>query len=182
MLQTLVRPARAFESLRDLERSSPGGAAMALLGMLWGLLCFLLWSSGRSPHAILLPIPPRDYYLWQGLLMLPIVTAQWWVFSEFAHRLARGEGSEAATRSALGYAYAAPMLVHVGVEMLVYLLVGFDALSLVARISLPVAALWVWVLSAIALKIVHRVGTGRAVLASFAGLLVQALAGALILR
>lgn len=182
MLSTLVRPRRAFESLRTMDESGPGGAAIAVLGMLWGLLCFLLWSSGREPHAILLPIPPRDYYLAQGLLMLPIVTAQWWVFSEIAHRLARGEGSEAATRTALGFAYAAPMLVHVGVELLVYLLVGFDELSLVARFSLPIASLWVWALSAMALEIIHRVSRRRAVLASLAGLLVSGLAGALLLR
>jgi hypothetical protein len=42
--------------------------------------------------------------------------------------------------------------------------------------------LWVWALSAIALKIVHHASWPRAIGASFAGLFVQALAGSLVLR
>lgn len=182
LLGTLVRPQRTFESLATQTKSSPGAAAMALLGMLWGLLCFLLWSARIEAPAVLLPIPAREYYLWQGLLMLPIVTGLWWIFGEIAHRLAHGEGSEPATRTALGFAYALPMMVHVLVEILLYLISGHDALADVARVSLPLAAIWVWVLSALALRAVHRVSTGRAIFASFAGLLAQAVAGALVLR
>lgn len=178
----LVRPRRTLEALVVQRSARPGASAIAVLGMFWGLLSLLLWSSGRAPHAILVPVEPRQYYLWQGLLMLPILTGLWWLFTEISHRLAAGEGKEPGVRTALGFAYALPMLVHVGVEMLAYLLLGFDRLAEVARISLPLAALWTWALSSLALKVGHRCSSPRAVGAAFAGLLVQALAGGLVLR
>ena len=178
---TLLRPRRTFAALREQTSARSGASAIASLGMLWGLLCFLLWSSGRSPHAILLPIAPRHYYLLQGLIMLPVLTALWWLFSEVSHRLA-GDGPEAGTRAALGFAYAVPMTLHVGVEMLAYLLLGFERLALVAMISLPLASLWVWGLSALALRELHRTTWPRAIGAAFAGLAVQAAAGSLLLR
>ncbi|MCA9605962.1 MAG: hypothetical protein KC619_10230 [Myxococcales bacterium] len=181
LLGTLTRPARTFLELAELRSSKHGAAAIALLGTFWGLLSFLLWSSGRPPHAIWLPVDPRQYYLWQGLLMLPLLTGLWWIFSEIAHRLA-GPGPEAGTRNALGFAYAVPMLVHVAAEMIVYLVVGLDRLPLIAAISLPLASLWVWVLAALALRVLHRASWPRAFAASFVGLFVQAAAGALVLR
>ncbi len=181
LVGTLTRPARTFAQLDELSSSRHGAAAMALLGMFWGLFSFLLWSSGREPHAVLLPIPAGEYYLVQGLAMLPLVTGLWWIFSEIAHRLA-GPGPEAGTRAALGFAYAVPMLVHVAAELLVYLVAGFDRLAPIAMISLPLASLWVWGLAALALRVLHRASWPRALAASFAGLFVQAAAGALVLR
>lgn len=181
LIGTLTRPARTFVELAELRSSKHGAAAIALLGTFWGLLSFLLWSSGRAPHAIWVPVDPRHYYLLQGLAMLPLLTALWWIFSEIAHRLA-GPGPEAGTRAALGFAYAVPMLAHVGAEMLVYLIAGWDRLALVAAISLPAASLWVWALAALALRVLHRASWPRAILASFVGLAVQAAAGALVLR
>lgn len=181
LMGTLTRPARTFLGLAESRSSKHGAAAVALLGMFWGLLSFLLWSSGRPPHGIWLSVDPQQYYLWQGLLMLPVLTALWWIFSEIAHRLA-GPGPEAGTRNALGFAYAVPMLVHVAVEMTVYLLVGWDRLPIAAAISLPAASLWVWALAALALRVLHRASWPRAIAASFLGLAVQAAAGALVLR
>ncbi len=178
---TLVHPRRTFAALGGQTSARPGASAIAVLGMLWGLFSFLLWSSGRTPPAILLPIPSHHYYLLQGLIMLPLVTALWWLFSEVSHRLA-GAGSEAATRTALGFAYTVPMTIHVVVEMLVYLLSGFEGLTIVSMVSLPLASLWVWGLSSLALRELHRASWPRAVGAAFVGLLVQALAGSLILR
>lgn len=179
---TLVRPKRTFEGLANRTSSKPGASAIAVLGMFWGLFALLLWTSGRTPHAILVPIPAELYYLAEGLLMLPILTGLWWVFGEVAHRVAGGAGSEPAVRTALGFAYAVPMMVHIGVEMLAYLFFGFDRLADVSKISLPLASLWVLALSALALRVLHRVSRGRAILAALAGLLVQAIAGALVLR
>ena len=181
LLGTLARPAATFRGLAG-ARARDGAAAIALLGIFWGLFSFLLWSSGRSPHAVLLPIPLRDYYLVQGLVMLPVLTGLYWIYSELAYRLAGARGPEPGVRAALGYAYALPMLVHVGLESAVYLLVGFESLALVAALSLPLASLWVWALSARALRELSGASWPRAIGAAFAGLFVQAAAGALVLR
>jgi len=177
---TLLRPRRTFGQLASVQSARHGAAAIALLGVAWGLLCALLWSSGRAPHAVLLPVPPHAYYLFQALITIPVLLALWWLFAALAGRLAGGVTP--ATRTALGFAYAVPMLAHVAVEGVGYLLLGFDALALIAAISLPAASLWVWALSAVALKELHGCGWGRAVGASFAGLLVQAALGSVVLR
>ena len=46
----------------------------------------------------------------------------------------------------------------------------------------PAASLAVWVLSSLALRVAHRTSWSASVGAAFAGLLVQALLGALVLR
>ena len=177
---TLIRPRSTFASMAACTSSRSGGAAVAVLGMLWGLLCLLLWSSHRAPHAVLLPIAPENYYLLQGLFMLPILTGLWWVFSEITHRLAGG-GLESPVRTALGFAYAAPMSLHVSAELLAHLLLP-DRLALVAAITLPLASLAVWALSALAVHTLLGTRWPRAIASAGAGLFVQALAGGLVLR
>lgn len=185
LIGVLVRPRSTFAALTAQSTARPGASAIALLGIFWTALSVLLWNAGRAPRFVLLPIDPELYYLVQGVFVLPLVTALWWVHSEIAHRICRaagGEGSEPGVRAALGFAYAAPMLIHVLVELGVYFALGFEGLSLVARFSLPAASLWVWILSSLALRVAHHVSVPVAVGASFAGLFVQAAIGALVLR
>lgn len=184
-LGLLTRPRRTFAALAVLETASPGASAMALLGIVWGVLCLLLWNGGHEPHFLLVPIPPEDWYLVQGLLSLPLLTGLWWLFSEASHRLARaagGVGQEPAVRAALGFAYAGPMLLHVGAELAAFLARGMPGLSATARVSMPLAALAVWGLSTLALVECHKLRALPATGAAFVGLLLQALVGALVLR
>lgn len=182
----LLRPGATLRALARETSARSGASAIALLGVFWSALLALLFAGGHAPSFVLLPIPPDLYYLAQALVMLPVLTALWWLSSEIAHRLARaagGSGEEAGTRAALGFAYAAPMLVfHVLPELAAYLAGGFEAMALVGRFSLGLASLAVWALSAAALRVAHGVGLGVAALASFAGLLAQALVGALVVR
>ncbi len=185
-VRVLVRPRSTLRALAGETSARAGASAVALLGVGWSALLALLWAGGHSPSFVLVPIPRELYYLAQAIAMLPILTALWWLCSEIAHRLCRamgGSGEEAGTRVALGFAYAAPLLVaHVLPELVAYVAGGFDAMAKVGRVSLPFAALWVWALSAAALRVAHGVTTGRAVLASLAGLLAQAIAGGLVIR
>lgn len=182
----LVTPAATLRALSAQPTHRPGGSAVALLAIGWSVLLLLLWSGGHGPSVVLLPIERESYYLLQGLVMMPLLTGLWWLSSEIAHRLAvraDGQGSEAGTRSALGFAYAAPMLIaHVLPELVAYLVGGFETMALVGRITLGLASLWVWALSAAALRIAHGVRVPVAIGASFVGLFVQALAGGVIIR
>jgi hypothetical protein len=179
----LVRPARTLRALGESKSSRAGLSAIALLGIFWSVFCALLFLGGHQPSFVLVPIPRDLYYAAQALLMTPVLSALFWIHSELAHRLSARDGTESGARTAIGFAYGAPMLIaHVAPETIAYLAGGFETMALVGRFSLPVAALWVWALSAAALRIVHGVGWPRAIGASFAGLVLQALAGALIIR
>lgn len=185
LIGALLSPRATFAGLAREPSARPGASAIALLALFWSVLLVWLWSAGHAPAFVLLPIPADLYYLAQALLMLPVLTGLWWVHAELSHRIAAkagGEGDEPGVRAALGFAYAAPMIVHVLAELAAYLAGGIDALRVAARISLPAASLWVWVLSALALRVAHRVSWPVSVGAAFAGLLVQALLGGLILR
>src|SRR5688500_8327961 len=169
VLGILFWPARTLRALSKQTSSTPGASAVALLGIFWTILLILLWNGGERPSFVLLPIPRDSYYLIQGLVMTPLITALFWLHSEIAHRLATwrgGKGTEPGARSALGFSYAAPMLfAHVLPELFAYLMGGFETMSLVGRFTLPIAALWVWALSTAALRVVHGVGIVTAILA-----------------
>lgn len=184
-LGLLLAPRRTFAALAVLQSAGPGASAVALLGIVWGVLCLLLWNGGHEPHALWVPVPPSDWYLVQGLLSLPLLTGLWWLFSEVSHRAARvmgGTGHEPGVRAALGFAYASPMLLHILAETAAFLAGGMPALLITARFSLPAAALGVWGLSSLALAELHQLRGSRAIGAAWLGLLVQALVGALVLR
>ena len=85
-------------------------------------------------------------------------------------------------RLALGFAYAAPMTLHVVAELVAFMGWGMSGLRAVAVVTMPAAALGAWILSGIALHELHRVRGAVAAGAAFAGLLVQAAVGALVLR
>src|SRR5690606_11366303 len=182
----LLSPRPTLRALASEASARSGASAVALLGLAWSVLLALLWSGGHAPSFVLVPIPRDLYYLAQAVLMLPLLTALWWLSSEIAHRICRaagGTGTEGGTRAALGFAYAAPMLAaHVVPELVAFVAGGFEAMATVGRVTLGLASLWVWALSAAALRIAHGARVRTAVLASFAGLLAQALAGAVIIR
>lgn len=186
VLGILFRPRATLRVLAAQRSTRPGASAIALLGVGWTALLLLLWAGGHAPSVVLLPIPRGDYYLAQGLAMMPLLTALWWLSSQIAHRLARaagGTGSEGGARSALGFAYAAPMLIaHVVPELVAYLAGGFETMALVGRFTLAVAALWVLALSTAALRVTHGVRVPVALGAAFVGLLAQALVGGVVIR
>ena len=182
----LLRPRSALSALTRDPSARSGASAIALLGIAWSALLILLWSGGHAPSFVLLPIAPESYYVLQALVMLPLLTGLWWIHSEVAHRLCRaagGSGAEGGVRTALGFAYAAPMLVaHVLPELVAYAAGGWTLIAMVGRVSLPLASLWVWALSAAALRVAHRVSLPVAIGASLAGLVLQAIAGGLVIR
>lgn len=184
MLRVLVRPDRALPELTTAS-ARLGAAAVALCGLLWTVLLLLLFFDHRAPSVTLVPIPRDLYYMVQGLLTTPILTALWWILCEVAHRLCKalgGQGERSAVAATLGFAYALPLTAHVLAETVAFFGFGFAALASVARLSLPIAALWTWALASLALRAAHRVSWPRAIGSALAGLVVQALLGGIVLR
>jgi hypothetical protein len=182
----VLRPASTLRVLGAQTKARPGASAVALLGIFWTGLAVLLWIDHHEPAHVLVPIPRSWYYLCEGLVLTPLLTGLWWLSSELAHRIcarAKGEGSEAGTRAALGFAYAVPMLfAHVLPELVAYFVAGFGVLAIVNSITFGIAAIWVWALSAAALRVIHRVSVPIAIGASVVALMAQALVGALLIR
>lgn len=182
----LVRPRSTLRMLVRDSSARPGAAAIAVLALAWSGLLFALWQGGHAPSFTLLPIAGDNYYAVQAVLMMPLLTGLWWVHSTLAHRMclrAGGSGAASGVRTALGFAYAAPMLfTHVLPELIAYAFGGFALMAQVGRVSLGLASLWVWALSAGALRVAHGVSAPVAIGASFVGLLVQALLGSPFIR
>lgn len=184
--RVLLRPHLALPELVESPRARVGAAAMAQLGLIWSVLLLFLWINGEQPSGPLFaPIPRAQYYMWQGVLTTPAVTALWWIASEIAHRLGRalgGQGSRPGMGAALGFALAVPLLVHVLYELATYLVLGFRALAYDAKVALPLAALWCWVLTAIAVHAGQRLRWVTAIWVALVSLLVPGALAALLLR
>jgi hypothetical protein len=170
------------ESPPDLRRAV---AAVLTLGVAWASFLFALSRGGHQPSFVLLPIPPERYYAVEAALVIPTLFALWGLMSGASHAVARalgGSGELRASATAMGMAWALPMLGYIFVDLLLYVTGGFDALGLGARIALPVAGVFALLLAGRALTRVHGLGAGRAYAAALVGLVVQALAGAPVLR
>lgn len=155
-------------------------------GLLWAALSVALHAGGHAPSATLVPIPREQYYLWQAFFVTPLVVAQWLVLSATAQGVARalgGRGEWGTTARGLAVAFALPLLVlFVLPDLLVYAIAGFDALASGMRIYGPAAAFVVLVGSTRVVGHVHDVSLPRAFVAALAGLVLQAVVAAPLLR
>lgn len=177
---TYLRPKQAFA---EVDRASIGGTSVFFLGLAWSGLLLVLWQGGHQPTVHFLPISPEHYYGVQAIFMPFILLGLWWVFGQVVLILSpQNSALRSQTRGALGLAYAAGMLIHVGAELGAYTWGGFDALRTVARVSFGVAALYTWGLGALALCVIHSVAWPRAILVTFLGLLAQAIVGSPVVR
>ena len=172
--------------LAERERVGLGAAWVLALGVLHALFCLLLDAGGHAPSRVLLPIPRERYYLAQAAFVLPLYLGLWLLAGLSAHSLARalgGRGKLRGTLAAMGPAYAAPLIVaFVLPDLLLFALLGFEALGRAMRVYAPLAALLALAACALAVEAGARVEKGRAALAAFGGLLLQALVGGAFLR
>ncbi len=180
----LLRPDRAVsESGVTLARAA---GRVASVGLVWALLLLWLYSRGHAPSRSFLPIAPLDYYLWQAAFVVPVMLISWLLLSAVAQRTARalgGSGEFAQLAPALATAYAAPLLwLFLVPDIVVFALFDFDALRLLIRVSAPLSGVVTWALCTRAVGHGHGLGPGRALLAAFAGLVVQAAVGGVVLR
>jgi hypothetical protein len=111
---TVIRPARAFQSLSTGPRPlSKGAKAMALVGVLYALT-----ATGLAAGGALVMIPtflnvlPENYYFWEIFFALPVFFAAWLAAAGAAYLAGGGlsRGGFKGLASALAFAFAAPAL------------------------------------------------------------------------
>lgn len=166
----------------SLRRSA---ASVLVLGVTWAALLLVLAQGGHAPSFVLLPIAAERYYAFEAAVVVPTLFALWGLMSVTTHVVARalgGGGTLRASAASMGTSWSLPMLGYVVVDAVLYMGGGFAALGLGVRFALPIAGVIALVLAGRALRTVHSVNDGRAYAAAFAGLFLQAIAGAPVLR
>lgn len=151
-------------------------------GCVWVALCLLLWSDRVVARAVLLPVQPADYYLFQALIVVPLLAFLCRVFVGTAVRWGKvaNPGSSALRRD-LAQAYSLPLAAHLLAELVAYWAWGSGGLGVVARWSAPVAFLTIWLWASRRLAAAGA-GWGRAAVAALGSLGFQALLGSWALR
>lgn len=169
----------------DAHRRSPIASLIAL-GLAWSVLSAVLWLDGAPARAVVIPIEPHAYYGAQALFVGPWLALLGTTFALVAGAVARtlgGAASLRATWSSLVPVWALPLLaLFVVPDLVVVLALGREHLPRAMRYYAPLAPIVISVLATRRLRALHQVTTLRAVVAALVGLLVQAAAGALLLR
>lgn len=183
----LIRPRATFDRLAAHPAPALGLAAGALLGVSWALLAAWLAAGAHAPSMTRgLPVDADRYYATAALYLAPLwigLTALTAAAAHGAARLLGGRGTLTATLGAVGAAYALPLWLAIVVpDALIYGLAGFDALAIAVRVQGPIAVVWVTVLTTLAVRATHQIGTGRALAAALCAAVVQAAPAALLVR
>lgn len=157
-----------------------GAAALA-----WATLSWRLYRDGVVARAVLLPVEPSSYYAVQAVLVGPLLLLLAALFAAVAHRLTvQSYGPPLrVTFDALAPVYAGSLLVcYLLPDWAAYLHGGRQGMAAAMRYYAPLTPLLIVLGSASRLSLLHGVSQGRAVVAALAGLVVQALVGAPLLR
>lgn len=183
--------------VEDPHRLHEGIAACLSMGVLYTISVFVGYLHGFG--AVMdpwLPIPARDYYLWETFFTIPaffLILATAAAITQLVARAFRGQGSFTSTFCVLSLGIALPTFLLMWVpETLVLVLApqlraeelgGFsfmpDWLNVARQIAVPMWACGVWVA---AMPVVHGLGRLRAAVAVAVGLVPATLVALLIIR
>lgn len=180
MILALFKPAALAD---EIEGAREGAIAVVALGVAWGLFSLWLFLAGHGPSFTLVPIPKSHYYLAQAFFVVPLCLVLWQLMSWVALAVAGARERRALTMGVLAYVYAAPLLFSfVLVDVVIFSAFGFEAMGRYLRFYAPLAPLWTLVGCTVALRRALSISLGRALVAAFAGLAAQAVAGGILLR
>jgi hypothetical protein len=132
-------------------------------------------------------IPVERYYLWEAAFLVPLSFQLWITFAAVAHLLARvqhGGGSFENTAAVFAYTYSVPLIVLMWFpDQLQFLVYGLETRGQLVAIYGSAAGLWMLVLSATGLRVVHGFSPVRSFLtAAAAAALSYVPAGLLLIR
>ncbi len=179
LVGAIVRPMPTLAGVAVAEWWLPSAIAVLAAGLSWAAFCFVLFSAGHAPSFTGVPLDPARYYQAQALFITPLLLVGWLLLAAGAHGVARaggGSGTFRGTAAALGLGYGLPiLLVFVLPDILVYAAGGFAELGYVVRMSAPLCALWVTVMTAAGVRAAHELSWSRATAAALAGVVLQGL-------
>lgn len=170
----------------DDEPPSLGVAfiAVALWGMGYSALYLILSLAGHQPSMVRgIPVDPSIYYGCAAAYALPLCFCLAWLVGSTADAASgRRRGWRFGFRAFSG-GYAGPMLwCFIVPDLVTYAVAGFDALSLVMRVTGPLAVSLILVRTYVVSRSIYDVRPLRCVLMTAAAALAQLVPAALLLR
>lgn len=157
-LGMIFAPRETFAALSARPAPRRAGFALLLLGASWAGLLAWLAADGRMPSFTRwLPAPPESYYRVASFYVAPLLLGLWLIGGQLMHILCGQRAPLAASLSVVGFALAVPFSVaSVIPDLTVYGFNGHAALGEAVRITGPVTLLWAFGLTALGLRILHR--------------------------
>lgn len=155
-------------------------SAPALAGLVWTLLCAVLWRDGHQPHAGPLGVQIQNWYLIQGVITPVLIPLLAWIHTETTARLIP---TTTASVHQLTRAYAVALTVALlGPELLAYALGGFALLSAIAPVCGLLVVISAWASAAFVVRRQGDASWPTAITRVLPGLVLQAAVGAMVLR
>lgn len=170
--------------VREIASVRSPRASLIVLGLVYAGFSLLLYARGVAPRAVWLPVAPSDYYLAQAFFVLPLFWLLAYVFA-IVVRACAGVRSHSLEKTfgALAPRYALPIVVlFLLPDLVVFLAFGHAALAPAMKFYGPLAPIAIIGWTTHWLHRHANVGLGRALFASFIGLVAQTLLGAPVLR
>lgn len=199
LTEAAAHPGRAMRALAAEPRGLRSGArALLAIGALYAMISLGLAAAGALPAVPpLLALASENYYILQALFILPVLLLSWLAAGGTAYLLSRrGQGSYESLLAALAPALALPLLLpgFFAAALAVFLALGGrqkDIMDLTAApgieqvvaMGYPIlAAVWLVLLTIIAVRSARRIGRLRAAAAGLAAGLVMLSVLALFVR
>jgi hypothetical protein len=187
---TIVSPRRTLQHLGEAGLSGSSFVAYGLFPLLYSASMFVAYQHGAAPlrwRPWVTFIPVERYYLWEAAFLVPLSFQLWIMFAAVAHLLARaqhGDGTYESTAAVFAYTYSVPLIVLMWLpDQLQFLAYGVETRGQLVAIYGSAAGLWMVVLSALGLRVVHRLSPTRSLVTALAGAaLSYAPAGLLLIR
>ncbi len=187
---TIVSPRETLQQLSQVGLNVTSCIAYGLFPVLYSVSIFVGYQLGATPvlwRPWVTIIPFERYYLWEAAFLVPLSYQLWITFAGVAHLLARaqhGEGTYESTAAVFAYTYSVPLIVLMWLpDQLQFLAYGLKIRGELVAVYGSAAGLWVLVLSAMGLRVVHRLTATRSlVTAAAAAALSYAPAGLLLIR
>jgi hypothetical protein len=187
---TIVSPHKTFQQVSGAGLSAASYVAYGLFPLLYSVSVFVAYLHGATP-ALWRPwvsvIPFERYYLWEAVFLIPLSFQLWITFAAVAHLLARaqhGQGTYESTAAVFSYTYSVPLVLLMWLpDQLQFLAYGLQIRGELVAIYGSAAGIWMLVLSAMGLRIVHRLSATRSLTTTaVAAALSYAPAGLLLIR
>jgi hypothetical protein len=187
---TIVSPHRTLQQLSQAGLKATSCIAYGLFPLSYSVSLLVAYQRGATP-ALWRPwvsiIPFERYYLWEAVFLVPLSFQLWITFAAVGHLLAKaqhGEGTYESTAAVFAYTYSVPLVVLMWLpDQLQFLAYGLETRGVLVAIYGSAAGMWVLVLSAMGLRIVHRLSATRSLLtAAAAAALSYVPAGLLLIR
>jgi hypothetical protein len=156
---TIVHPTRTFEAIVADGSLVYSTVVMVLFGLLYSLLCLLIYARGQTPSLpILIAVPPEKFYLGEAIYFIPFTLQFWVLFSALCHLFAgRKRGNFDATFAVMGFSNAIPNIVMFWIPDFISFVTFGDILTVPVAIYGSLWLIWLVWLSGIGLKVTHKI-------------------------